>query len=304
MGRLLTTDLDLANHQGETFVKNIKSGVLSSLAPEAPEIKVGTTDHFTFTGTPKAQLVGEGVAKTSADDKPTKATTNTYKVQMTYRYSDEVKYADEDYQAGLVEGMANNIATALQRALDLVAIHGINPATGEVAAVAHYFAKANNGVARVTATADEDADVEAMAAALQGNGYTATGIGFDTDFAGKLARRRDNNGVKLHPEMGLGFNVTNYEGLAAASSDTVSGRQELPAVETGDVRVRALMGDFRAFKWGIARYVPLELIEYGNPDGLGDLKQTNEVAIRAESIFGFAIFDPKAFALVQTAPAA
>lgn len=297
MGRILTTDLDLANHQGETFVKNIKSGVLSSLAPEAPEIKVGTTDHFTFTGTPKAQLVGEGVAKTSADDKPTKATTNTYKVQMTYRYSDEVKYADEDYQAGLVEGLANNIATALQRALDLVAIHGINPATGEVAAVAHYFAKAANGVHRVTATANQDADVEAMAAALQGAGYTATGIGFDPLFAGQLARRRDDNGQKLYPELGLGFNVTNFQGLAAASSDTVSGRQEM---EAADVRVQALMGDFRAFKWGIARYVPLELIEYGNPDGLGDLKQTNEVAIRAESIFGFAIFDPTAFALVET----
>lgn len=304
MGRILTSDLDLANHQGETFTKNIRGGVLSSLAPEAPEVKVGTTDHFTFTGTPKAQLVGEGAAKTSADDKPTKATTNTYKVQMTYRYSDEVKYADEDYQAGLVEGLANNIATALQRALDLVAIHGINPATGAVAAVAHYFAKPANGVGRVTATANEDADVDSMAAQLQGEGYTATGIGFDPDFAGKLSRRRDNNGQKLYPELGLGFNVTNFQGLAAASSDTVSGRQELPAVVTGDVRVRAIMGDFRAFKWGIARYVPLELIEYGNPDGLGDLKATNEVAIRAESIFGFAIFDPKAFSLLQTAPAA
>jgi hypothetical protein len=298
VGRILTADLDLANHQGETFTKNIRGGVLSSLAPEAPEIKVGTTDHFTFTGTPKAQLVGEGANKSSADDKPTKATTNTYKVQMTYRFSDEVKYADEDYQAGLIDGMANNIAIALQRALDLVAIHGINPATGEVAAVAHYFAKTGNGVGRVVATADEDADIESMAAQLQGNGYTATGIGFDPDFAGKLARRRDANGVKLHPELGLGFNVTNFEGLAAASSDTVSGRSEMDAA---DVRVRAIMGDFRAFKWGIARYVPLELIEYGNPDGLGDLKQTNEVAIRAESIFGFAIFDPKAFSLTETA---
>lgn len=298
MSKLFTADLDLANHQGETFIKNIRGGVLSSLAPEAPEIKVGTTDHFTFTGTPKAQLVGEGAEKTSADDKPTKATTNTYKVQMTYRFSDEVKYADEDYQAGLIDAMANNIAIALQRALDLVAIHGINPATGVVAAVAHYFAKANNGVGRVVATANEDADIESMAAQLQANGYTATGIGFDPDFAGKLARRRDNAGRKLHPELGLGFNVTNFEGLAAASSDTVSGRSELAAPA---VRVRALMGDFRAFKWGIARYVSLEMIEYGNPDGLGDLKQTNEVAIRAESIFGFAIFDPKAFSLTETA---
>lgn len=298
MARLLTTDLDLANHQGETYTKNIRSGVLSQLAPEAPEIKVGTTDHFTFTGTPKAQLVGEGANKTSADDKPTKATTNTYKVQITYRMSNEVMWADEDYQAGIVDNLVAMIATALSRALDLIAIHGINPATGEVAAVAHYFAKAANGVHRRTATANPDADVEAMAAALQGVGYTATGIGLDPTFAGELARQRDENGVKLYPELGLGFNVTNFQGLQAASSDTVSGRQELDAE---DVRVSALMGDFRAFKWGVARQIPLKTIEYGDPDGLGDLQQTNEIAIRAEAVFGFAIFDHTAFALRETA---
>lgn len=298
MGRILTTDLDLANHQGETWTKNIRAGALSRLAPEAPEIKVGTTDHFTFTGTPKAELVGEGANKSSADDKPTKATTNTYKVQITYRFSNEVMWADEDYQAGIVDGLVGNIATALQRALDLIAIHGINPATGEVAAVAHYFTKAANGVARVTATANEDADVEAMAEAVQAAGYTATGIALDPVFAGQLARQRDAEGRKLYPELGLGFNVENFQGLQAASSDTVSGRQELDAE---DVRVSALMGDFRAFKWGVARNVPLETIEYGNPDGLGDLKRTNEIAIRAEAVLGFAIFDTAAFALRETA---
>lgn len=298
MGRILTTDLDLANHQGETWTKNIREGALSRLAPEAPEIKVGTTDHFTFTGTPKAQLVGEGANKTSADDKPTKATTNTYKVQITYRFSNEVMWADEDYQAGIIDGLVGNIATALNRALDLIAIHGINPATGEVAAVAHYFSKAANGVHRVTATANEDADIEAMATELQEAGYTATGIALDPTFAGQLARQRDAEGRKLYPELGLGFNVENFQGLQAASSDTVSGRQELDAE---DVRVSALMGDFRAFKWGVARNVPLETIEYGNPDGLGDLKQTNEIAIRAEAVLGFAIFDPTAFALRETA---
>ena len=297
MARILTTDLDLANHQGETYTKNIRSGVLSQLAPEAPEIKVGTTDHFTFTGTPKAQLVGEGANKTSADDKPPKATTNTYKVQITYRMSNEVMWADEDYQAGIVDNLVAMIATALSRALDLIAIHGINPATGEVASVAYYFSKAANGVHRTTATANPDADVEDMASKLQGAGYTATGIGLDPVFAGQLARQRDKNGVKLYSELGLGFNVTNFAGLQAASSDTVSGRQELDAA---DVRVSALMGDFRAFKWGIARNIPLKTIEYGNPDGLGDLQQTNEIAIRAEAVFGFAIFDHTAFALRET----
>lgn len=292
--------LDLSNHTGETWTKNIRGSVLSKLAPEAPDIKVGSTDHFTFTSTPKAELVGESQQKSSNDGTPTKVTAKTYKVQLTYRFSNEVQWEDEDYQTGLVDGLVANIATGLSRALDLIAIHGVNPKTGDVASqVAQYFAKAGNGVTRVTAGSSADGDIEELAAAMQGTGYIATGIGFDPAYAGALARSRDSEGRKLYPEMGLGFNFDNFQGLAAASSDTVSGRRELP---DGDATIKAIMGDFNAFKWGVAREVPLELIEYGDPDGNGDLKRTNEVAIRAESVIGFAIFDPAAFALVEGAP--
>nr|DAN39105.1 MAG TPA: major capsid protein [Bacteriophage sp.] len=297
MATLKTTDLDLAAHQGETWSKNITTGVLAKLAVEAPDIKVGKTDHFVFTGTPKAELVGEGANKSSADDKPTKATVNTYKVQVTYRFSDEVQYEDEDYQTQLIDGLVKNISIALSRALDLVAIHGINPKTGEASSsVVSYFAKAGNKVARVVATEKPNEDIENAAAKLQEAGYTATGVGFDPAFAGELARVTNANGVKLYPELGLGFNVDNFQGLMAASSDTVSGRQEITKP-----RVKGIMGDFRAFKWGVARYVGLKLIEAGDPDGAGDLNRTNEVAIRAESIFGYAIFDEKAFSLVEKA---
>lgn len=297
MATLKTTDLDLAAHQGETWSKNITTGVLAKLAVEAPDIKVGKTDHFVFTGTPKAELVGEGANKNSADDKPTKATVNTYKVQVTYRFSDEVQYEDEDYQTQLIDGLVKNISIALSRALDLVAIHGINPKTGEASSsVVSYFAKAGNKVARVVATEKPNEDIENAAAKLQEAGYTATGVGFDPAFAGELARVTNANGVKLYPELGLGFNVDNFQGLMAASSDTVSGRQEITKP-----RVKGIMGDFRAFKWGVARYVGLKLIEAGDPDGAGDLNRTNEVAIRAESIFGYAIFDEKAFSLVEKA---
>jgi hypothetical protein len=63
------------------------------------------------------------------------------------------------------------------------------------------------------------------------------------------------------------------------------------------------MGDFNAFHWGVAREVPLETIEYGDPDGLGDLKRTNEIAIRAEAVLGYAIFDGSAFSIIASAPA-
>lgn len=295
---LYTDALDLAAHQGDSWRKNIRGGVLSKLAPQDPQIKVGDTAHFTFTGTPKGELVGEGDDKSSNDGTPTKKTGKTYTVQVTYRFSNQVLWEDEDYQTGIVDSLVDNIAIALSRALDLIAIHGINPKTGAVAAsVSEYFTKAGNGVGRVVATNDQDADIEAAAEDLQGAGYSATGIAFDPVFAGKLARRRDNNGVKLYPELGLGFNIDNFQGLQAASSDTVSGRQEL-GVE--DARVQALMGDFNAFQWGVARNVPLETIEYGDPDGNGDLKRTNEIAIRAEAVLGFVIFDGAAFSLIES----
>ena len=129
---LRTSALTLANHTGESWSKNIRGGVLAALAPSLPDVKVGSTDHFTFTTTPKAELVGESASKSSKDGTPSKATVKTYKVQITYRFSNEVMWEDEDYQAGIVDGLVANVATALSRALDLVAIHGINPITGEV----------------------------------------------------------------------------------------------------------------------------------------------------------------------------
>ena len=297
---ILTTDLDLAAHTKKgVWAKSIKSGVLAKLAVADPEIKVGATDIFTFLTTAKAELVGEGANKSSEDGVPTKATVKTYKVQVTYRMSEEVLYADEDYQIGLVDALVERVGQALSRALDLLAIHGVNPSTGTVSAnIAQYIAKSGNGVSIVETTADPEADIEALATALQGEGYSATGIGIDPIFAGKLARTKDSNGQKVYPEMGLGFNFENFQGITAASSDTVSGRQELAEA---DVRIQALMGDFNAFKWGVARNVPLETIMYGDPDGNGDLKRTNEIAIRAEAILGFAFMDTAAFAIVQDA---
>lgn len=298
---LRTSALNLADHQGKTWRKNIRGGVLSQLAAADPELKVGATDFFTFTQTPKVELVGESAQKSSMDGTPAQVVAKTYKVQITYRFSQEVMLQDEDSQTEVVNNLVANTAVALSRAVDLLAIHGINPATGLVSsAITNYFTKAGNGVSVALATASAQTDIETAAGYLQTAGYSATGIALDTAYAGTLARSKNTQNQPLYPELGLGFNVTNFQGLNAAASDTVSGRRELAA---NNVRVRALMGDFTAFKWGIARELPLELIEYGDPDGNGDLKRTNEIAIRAESYIGFAIFDPTAFALIATASA-
>lgn len=296
---LLTNALDLANHTASgIWKKNIKGGIIGSLTPDDPQIMVGSTDFFTFTGTPKAELVGEAANKSSMDGTPAKKTSKTYKVQLTYRFSDEVRYADEEYRLRLMEALAGNIATGVSRAIDLVAIHGINPNTGSVAgSVTDYITKSGNGHVINSTTATPEVDLDNAAAALQGSGYVATGIALDPVYAGKLARTKKTNGDRVFPELGLGFNVQSIAGLQAAVSNTVSATAET-GVATG---VGGIMADWNAFKWGIARNVPLHLIEYGDPDGAGDLQRTNEIAIRAEVIFGFAILDDDAFAIIKQA---
>ena len=297
---LLTNALDLANHTASgIWQKNIKSGIIGSLTPDEPQIMVGSTDFFTFTGTPKAELVGEGANKSSMDGTPAKKTSKTYKVQLTYRFSDEVRYADEEYRLRLMEALAGRIATGVSRAIDLVAIHGVNPATGQVAeGVVDYITKAGNGHVINSTSATPEVDLDAAAAALQGSGYSATGIALDPVYAGVLARTKKTNGDRVFPELGLGFNVDRIAGIQAAVSNTVSGTAEGVASATG---VGGIMADWNAIKWGIARNVPLHLIEYGDPDGAGDLQRTNEIAIRAEVVFGYAILDDDAFAIIKQA---
>ena len=63
----------------------------------------------------------------------------------------------------------------------------------------------------------------------------------------------------------------------------------------------AIVGDFQnRFKWGYAENIPMEIIEYGDPDGTGrDLKAYNEILLRTEAFIGWGILDEKAFARVE-----
>lgn len=72
------------------------------------------------------------------------------------------------------------------------------------------------------------------------------------------------------------------------------------------MRPVAYAGDFQsAMRWGYTQSVKTEIIQYGDPDGQGDLKRTNEIVIRAEAYIGWGIIDPDSFVrIVKTNPAA
>jgi HK97 family phage major capsid protein len=289
---LKTTDLNLGNFVAKgVFQKNIQSGTIPRLVDEAPEkLLVGKTDVITLTGTPKAELVGESVEKSPTPRGTGKVTVRTYKVQYTERFSDEVMFQDEDAQLGLIDAYVAGLLKALSRAVDLVGYHGINPLTGIVSG------QATNYVDAVVASvydADAGDALDLAVDALFANSQSPNGIAIDPTYLSQLRKLKNADGSKVYPNIGFGVELGDLDGLRAAVSNTVSGSEEMTDEAAVDL---AIVGDFaNAIKYSVVRTVPVELIQHGDPDGQGDLKRHNEIALRGEVYFAVAVLDPEAF---------
>ena len=89
--------------------------------------------------------------------------------------------------------------------------------------------------------------------------------------------------------------MSELDGHRASVSRTVSGA----GVIAVDTKVLGIVGDFDALRWGVQKSIGLEVIRYGDPDGGGDLKRNNQVAFRAEVVYGWGIADLNAFAKIH-----
>lgn len=294
-----TGDLkNLPRNISDGLVKKSQSlSTLAQLSGAEPQ-RFGNHDIITLNGRPKAEFVDQGADKGSTSGSFDVVTATPKKAQVTMRFNEEVQWADQDYQLGVLDELAQGGADALSRALDLGAIHAINPLTGTV--INGWTNKIVNAPLSVTAGADSELDVEAAIGLLMSSpsADVPTGIALDPSYAWKLATLRYNDGRKKFPELSLTGQIGSFGGLAAATGDTVSGQPE-----AADQGVRAIIGNFqRGFRWGVQRSVPVELIKYGDPDGQGDLKRKNQIALRLEIVYGWYIFEDQ-FAKIVTTPA-
>ena len=125
-------------------------------------------------------------------------------------------------------------------------------------------------------------------------------LALDPTWASKFSSARAaQTEQKLYPDFRLDTAVSQLDGHRASVSNTV-GAINIAATDT---KVKAFVGDFSAIRWGIQRQIGMELIEYGDPDGGGDLKRNNQVAFRAEVVYGWGIATLAAFAKVVDAVA-
>ena len=288
-----TTNIKLPVEIAKDLVSKVAdTSVIQTLSASSPAIFANRASIL-FTQDPEAEIVGESTQHSSQSVGLKPVDHIIKKLSVTVRFSNEVQWADEDSQLQIVDAIVDKSAAALGRGLDYLVFHGLNPATGMAATG---LTALTAGATAVTATTDPAADLDALADAVD-PGYSISGIGLSKAYASSLRKVRvKNTGLRMFSEIPINLNTGVVDGLAAATSNTVSGTLAKTAT-----KVLAVMGDYNLIKWGIVRDINIETIETGDPDGLGDLKRLGQVAYRAEVVYSYAVIDPKGFAVLKSA---
>lgn len=275
----------------EMFSKVKGHSSLAKMALEEPVPFTGK-DVFTFNFSSDISIVGENGPKPAGDAVVDAVTIKPLKIVYQARVSDEFMKASEEKQLDTLTKFSDGFAKRVGAGLDKMAIHGVNPATGEAAVGTignNYFDYILASTAITYNGSTPDANLESAIAVLENNEYVPTGIALSPVMRSAIGAMTTDAGPK-YPGFQFG-GVSDLNGITVDSNVTVG-----TASGSND---RALVGDFNAFQWGFAEEIPLEIIEYGNPDGGSyDLKQANQILLRAEAYIGWGILDANAFCLV------
>ena len=251
------------------------ASTIAALSPSTPML-FRNQDYMVFNPTAEAEVVEEGAAKSAYEAGVSTVVAKRVKLQTTTRVTSELEWADEDNRTQIIQSIIEDQAAAFARALDYVVYHAINPATGE-ALESHSALSA--AAEQVTSTGDAVQDIDALVDAIAQT-YDINGIALSKTFAASLRKVRvPSTGLRLYPEIPLNLQPGTIEGIAAATSGTVSGAKAKAATN-----VLAFAGDFSVIKWGLVRDMTAQVIPYGDPDGAGDMQRNNQVAYRTEGV--------------------
>lgn len=270
--------------------------VLAKLSAQTP-IPFNGTEQFVFNLEGNAQIVGEGAQKGAGKATLTSKVIKPIKFVYQARITDEFKYASEEKQIQYLQSFSDGFAKKIAEAFDIAALHGLEPKSMADAT----FRATNSFDGQITAnvvTYDEatfDDNIDAAVQQVIAKGGEVTGIALSPVGGQALAKIKDTNKNPLYPEFRFGQNPNSFYGMASDINKNLT--------VTGGTAEKdhAIVGDFQnMFKWGYAENIPLEIIEYGDPDGAGrDLKAYNEICLRAEAFIGWGILDTDAFARVK-----
>ena len=280
----------------EFFNKVKGKSSLAKLCGASP-IPFNGVKEFTFSMDNEVDIVAEGGAKSAGGGQVGAVTIVPIKVEYGMRVSDEFIYGSEETALDYLRSFSEGWAAKLARGFDIMAMHGVNPRTGTAATAIGTNCLDSAAATSVTylgssSTADEN--IEAAIAGVMAYDHDVSGAVIGGTARAALAALTNNNG-KVYPELAWGGQPGQLNGLPVDFNSTV---------EYNGAKARAYVGDFaNCFKWGISKELPLQVIQYGNPDNdatAGDLAGHNQVYIRGEAYIGWGILDATAFGKVAT----
>ena len=269
--------------------------VLAKLSSQTP-IPFNGVEQFIFNLEGNAQIVGEGqqkgAGKAIIEPKVIKPLKFVYQARIT----DEFKYASEEKQLEYLSQFADGFAKKIADAFDIAAIHGLEPKglTDATFRDTNSFDGLITGNIVTYAEDKFDDNIDAAVQQIVAKGGEVTGVAISPVGGQSLAKLKVN-GVAQYPEFRFGQNPDSFYGMKSDVNKNLT-------VTGGTAQTdHAIVGDFEnRFKWGYAENIPMEIIEYGDPDGAGrDLKAYNEILLRAEAFIGWGILDADAFARVK-----
>lgn len=246
--------------------------------------------EFTFTMDSEIDIVAENGKKSHGGISLAPVTIVPIKFEYGARVSDEFMTASEDEQINILQAFNDGFAVKVAKGLDIAAFHGLNPRTSTASAVVgdnHFDAKVTQTVEY--AAADIDQNVEDAIKLIEAADGDVSALVLSPAARQALAALM-NGKERLYPALVWGGNPGTINGLPVDVNKTVA---------VGNVD-QAIVGDFAgSFRWGYAKNIPMEIIQYGDPDNSGnDLKGYNQVYLRAEVYLGWGILDPNAFARI------
>lgn len=279
------------------LVNKVKGKSSLAMLSQQQPIPFNGQKEFVFTMDNEIDVVAESGKKSHGGVSFAPRTIVPIKVEYGARVSDEFMYASDEERINILKAFNDGFANKAARGLDLMAFHGVNPRTGNASAVIgnnHFDALVTQAVEAPFGMNDANGVIESAIALVHGSDGDVTGMAIAPSLRSALAKQKDQQGNPMFPELAWGNAPDSINGLPVDVNRTVSDMSD---------NARAYVGDFQnGFKWGYAKQIPLEIIQYGDPDNSGlDLKGYNQVYIRTELYLGWGILDPGSFARITEA---
>lgn len=273
----------------------------SSLArlSAATPVSFNGNEVFTFNFDHEIDLVAENGAKSNGGATIAPVHVTPHKVEYGLRVSDEFMYAADEIRLQYLRAFSEGFAAKLARGLDIMAFHGVNPRTSSPAtqlAANNFDALVSNTSVKGSGTGT--AAIEAAIQQVTGAEHDVTGLVMANALRNALAgeKKGTTSNEALYPELAWGSQPSVINGLPTEINSTVS---------YAAANALGYVGNFRDFfRWGYARQIPIEVIQYGNPDNdavAGDLKGHNQVYLRGEAYIGWGVLVPAAFSRIIAA---